>query len=234
MDDVTVVVAGGGTTPQALPDGLASPGGVVAADSGLDLAERLGLAVDLVVGDLDSVSAGALERARQRGTEIEASPADKDVTDLELALVAARRRGTTRLVVLGGAGGRLDHLLANVAVLTGPLTDGMAVDAWLGEHRVQVVRDSVEVAGRPGSEVSLLAWHGDATGVTTRGLRWALDDAVLVAGAARGTSNLLEDDDGEVHLRSGVLTVTQRAIDALAAVGGRMVEPSATTAGAGR
>ena len=57
--------------------------------------------------------------------------------------------------------------------------------------------------------------------------------ALLVAGAARGTSNLLEDDDGEVHLRSGVLTVTQRAIDALAAVGG-MVEPSATTAGAGR
>jgi thiamine pyrophosphokinase len=234
MDDVTVVVAGGGATPQALPDGLAAATAVIAADGGLDLAERLGLAADRVVGDLDSVSAGALERARRRGVEVEVSPTDKDVTDLELALAAARRSGTRRLVVLGGAGGRLDHLLANLSVLTGPLTEGLAVDAWLGEHRVQVVRDDVAVVGRAGTEVSLLAWHGDAEGVTTRGLRWPLHEAVLVAGAARGTSNLLEGDSAEVRLRAGVLSVTQRAVDALAAVGGRMVAPSATTAGADR
>jgi thiamine pyrophosphokinase len=209
-----VVVAGGDARIQAVPDGLAEMGPVIAADSGLDLAERLGLAADLVVGDLDSVSAGALARAREAGVTIEESPRDKDLTDLELALLAARSAGTSDLVVLGGAGGRLDHLLANVAVLCGPLTEGMTVDAWIGDSRVQVLRDRVAVAGTPGSEVSLLAWHGDVHGVTTTGMRWPLRDAVLSAGAAVGTSNVLEGSAGEVTAHRGVASVTQRAVDA--------------------
>ena len=219
-----VVVAGGDARIQAVPDGLAGAGPVIAADSGLDLAERLGLDVELLVGDLDSVSPGARARARDAGVAIEESPRDKDLTDLELALLAARAAGASELVVLGGAGGRLDHLLANVAVLCGPLTDGMAVDAWLGDSRVQVLRERVRVDGVPGSEVSLLAWHGDAVGVTTSGMRWPLADAVLAGGAAIGTSNVLESPEAAVSVRTGVATVTQRAVDA---TGARVVDLTA-------
>jgi thiamine pyrophosphokinase len=226
MRDGAVVVAGGDARIQAVPDGLAERRPVIAADSGLDLAEALGLEVDLVVGDLDSVSAGALERARHRGVPIELSPRDKDLTDLELALLAAAAGGAEDLVVLGGAGGRLDHLLANVAVLCGPLTGSMAVDAWLGDSRVQVLRHHVAVDGTPGSEVSLLAWHGDVRGVTTTGMRWPLRDALLTAGAAVGTSNLLEGEHAEVSVRSGVASVTQRAADA---AGARLVDLTTAT-----
>ena len=65
---------------------------MIAADAGLDHAEALGLPVDLVVGDLDSVSKEALERARRAGIAIEEHPAAKDQTDLELALDAAMER----------------------------------------------------------------------------------------------------------------------------------------------
>src|SRR5262245_60062395 len=91
---------------------------VVAADSGLHHAQELGWHVDVVVGDLDSVDPAALAAAEHRGATVERHPAAKDETDLELALLTARARGATRAVVLGVAGGRLDHFLANTLVLT--------------------------------------------------------------------------------------------------------------------
>ena len=91
---------------------------VIAADSGLHQARRsLGLHVDCVVGDLDSADPAAVERGPRRGADVERHPAEKDATDLELAFDCARDRGAQRITVVGGAGGRLDHFLANVALL---------------------------------------------------------------------------------------------------------------------
>jgi thiamine pyrophosphokinase len=227
MSDGAVVIAGGDATVQAVPAGLDQLGLVIAADGGLDLAERVEVAVDVVVGDMESVSPAALERAAATGVLVERSSWDKDLTDLELALVRARDAGARRLVVLGGAGGRLDHLLANLAVLTGPHTAAMEVEAWIGAAHVQVVRDRVRVEGPPGATVSLLAWHGEATGVTTTGLRWPLTDAVLGAGSAIGTSNVLDAPVAEVELRTGVATLTRP--DATPP-GGRMVDVAGSSA----
>ena len=201
-----VVVAGGEHTEQALPPDVGLADIVIAADSGLDLAERLGLSVDLVVGDLDSVSQGALERATDAGIRIERHPIEKDLTDLELAIIASDLAEGDQLIALGGAGGRLDHLVANLAVLTGPLTAGTSVEAWLGATRVQVVRGSAVIEGSVGMTVSLCAWHGPARGVTTKGFRWELRDSTLDAGTALGTSNELTTDNATVSVESGAVT----------------------------
>ena len=62
---------------------------VIAADGGLSLAAPLGLTVDIVIGDMDSVSAQDLEQARRSGARIDRHPTDKNITDLGLALDAA-------------------------------------------------------------------------------------------------------------------------------------------------
>jgi len=68
---VTVVVLAGGepgpVVPRAFPPGTF----VIAADSGLQLAPALGLHVDLVVGDCDSVDPAALEAAVAAGATVE-------------------------------------------------------------------------------------------------------------------------------------------------------------------
>jgi thiamine pyrophosphokinase len=184
---------------------------IVAADSGLDLAERLGVVPDLVVGDLDSVTPEALARAEAAGVEIRRSEPLKDETDLELALAecwtSARGRVGTHLWVVGGIGGRLDHLVANLAVITSPRWRHFEITAWMGTSRVDVVNSSRRLQGQPGLEVSLLAWHGDAEGVTTSGLEWPLRRATLKAGSGLGTSNRFSGDEATVSLLRGTVTV---------------------------
>ena len=92
MVRTAIVVCAGGPVRAVLP--TFDPGAIViAADAGVHEAERLGLRVDLLVGDLDSAQPAAVARVEATGGRVERHPADKDASDLELALVAAAVAG---------------------------------------------------------------------------------------------------------------------------------------------
>jgi thiamine pyrophosphokinase len=178
---------------------------VVAADVGVAEAHRHGLQVDLLVGDMDSVSPEQVSRVEAEGGRIIRHPVDKDATDLELAIEAAAGEGVSRVVVVGGRLGRLDHLLGNLLVLTSPRFAGVQMDAAFGSARVHVVRDRRELAGHPDELVSLFAMGGPARGVRTTGLRWALHGDDLEPGSSRGISNRFTQQVASVSVSSGVL-----------------------------
>jgi thiamine pyrophosphokinase len=202
----TAVVLAGGATPHAeVPADVGPAPLVVAADSGVHLAERLGLVIDLVVGDLDSVEPDALDRARRSGAVVEAHPADKDASDLELAIEAAAVRGAERLVVLGLHGGRVDHHLANLLLLASPRWRVLRIEAHGVEGRMVVVHDHVELRAEPGSLCTLLPVGGPALGVRTTGLRWALEGDDLDPGTTRGLSNVFEASVATVSIAGGTL-----------------------------
>ncbi len=172
--------------------------------------------VDHVVGDLDSVSDTALRHAQVGGAEIHRHPADKDATDIELAVDLvlgdlAAGTGPATLLVVGGGGGRLDHLLADLLVLTGPALAGLEVTAHLGAATITVVRagHGRTLTGQVHEQVSLLPVHGPADGVSTEGLRWPLVDAHLAAGTTRAVSNELDATTASIRLTTGVLAVIQ-------------------------
>ena len=172
---------------------------VIAADSGYDHAQALEVKVDLVVGDFDSV------RSPTNHVATEMHPRDKEHSDLELALDAALVRGTTDLVILGGGGGRLDHLLVNAAVIAHHRFRSMKIRWETGQSAVHVVWDRASLHGRPGDHVTLLAVGGDATGVTTAGLQWPLRSARLPAATSRGLSNVLVEDHARVTVATGTV-----------------------------
>lgn len=204
MDSKTVLVLAGGEMP-GFDRPLPEADFVIAADSGFDHAASLGVRVDLLVGDLDSVSAAGLAAARQSGVSIEEHPADKDATDLELALAAAVRHGAARIVMVGGGGGRIDHLLANAMLLTSPGWADIDVEWIVDSAHVLAIRHEATIQGAPGDILTLLAVGEPADGVTTEGLAYELTDEVLLASSTRGVSNRFLADTATVRLRHGVI-----------------------------
>jgi len=204
-----LVVAGGDPVDPRWAAVLPPDALVVAADSGLDRARDFGLAVDLVVGDLDSVDPAHLAAATAAGVRVERHPTDKDATDLDLALAAVLDAGATSVTVLAAGGGRLDHFLANALLLAAPRWSPLTVTALVGEARVTVIRANATLHDAPGALVTLLALGGPATGVTTTGLRWALRHERLEPGSTRGVSNEMAGPVATVAVDAGALLAIQ-------------------------
>jgi thiamine pyrophosphokinase len=185
---------------------------VIAADGGAHGARHLGFAVDLLVGDADSIQPAELDRLRAEGVPIRRAERAKDESDTELALTAAIELGAGAIVVVGALGGRrLDHAIANIGLLAHPALAGRPCCLLAEDSRVRLLTGpaTLDLPGRVGDLVSLLAFGDGATGVTTTGLAYPLDDEPLPAGPARGLSNVRMVEDAAVSLRSGRLLVVE-------------------------
>lgn len=204
-EDVVVVVAGGGLPAPSLAGLVPAGAKVVAADSGLDMAQTLGLDVTVAVGDFDSASAEAIAAAEAAGVPLERHPAEKDATDLELALDRALALSPRRIVVVASRGGRLDHDLANVLLLAAERYAAVDIDAVVGDARVHVLRGERTLEGAPGATLTLLPVNGPAVGITTEGLAYPLRGETLEPGTSRGVSNVFEGSTARVTVESGVL-----------------------------
>ena len=182
---------------------------VIAADGGLRHLLPLGHRPDVLIGDMDSVPPGV--DAEAMAAQTIRYPRDKNETDLELALLHAVTHYPDReVLILGGFGGRFDHMLANVLLLAHPRLLGRPIrfvddrqSAWL--LAADPPPGETIIAGAPGDVVSLLPLSGPAHVLATTGLRWPLHDEVLAFGAARGVSNEMTAAVATVRLGAGVV-----------------------------
>ena len=198
-----IIFCGGGAARLAID--MPDDAFIVAADVGLAEANRLGVRVHLLVGDLDSVSPGDVAAFEEAGGDVRRHPEDKDATDLDLSITEAIVAGSGRIVVMGGDGGRLDHLLANAVMLASPRYAAVEVDAVFGSSLLHVVRGRRELVGIPDELITLLALGGPARGVTTDGLRWVLEDDVLEPGSSLGVSNRFVGERAAIEVAEGVV-----------------------------
>lgn len=199
---------------------------VIAADGGYAHARSLRLDLGLLVGDLDSLPAHAVEAVVASGVPVLRSRTDKDESDTELAVLEAVARGADRITVVGAFGGpRLDHGLANIWLLADPRLAGVRVVMLDASTRASLIAapgpDGGPVTrllpGPPGGLVSLLPLGGDVDDITTAGLRYALTAEPLVVGPARGISNVRVAGDAGVTVGRGRLLVVETAPNAVAA-----------------
>ena len=191
---------------------------VIAADGGATKLAKTARRPDLVIGDMDAVSADAQRALERAGAKLERYPTEKAQTDGELALDAAVKRGADEIVVVGAFGGaRLDHMAGNLLLLAHE--DFAAIDVALVTERATfrslVGPGSLELEGAPGDWVTLEPLSEIARRVATDGLRYPLRHEDLVRGSTRGVSNELTDRRGSVELGDGLLLVaitTRRSV----------------------
>jgi thiamine pyrophosphokinase len=161
-----------------------------------------------VIGDMDSIVPGALVDLKSQGVVLHQHPAEKDETDLELALLwAAEHYPETEIIILGAMGGRPDQALANLLLLALPELVGRNVVLVDGSWQVCVIHggETHHFRGSAGDTLSLIPLGGKAEGVATSGLKYPLTHETLHFGQARGVSNEFTKHETSVYVGSGMV-----------------------------
>lgn len=180
---------------------------VIAADGGGALCRDADVTPDVLVGDFDSLGPHVRDALADSGAEIVSFPAEKDATDLELALSEAIRRGARSITVTAASTGRLDHTLGVLAAAAcvaqfAPRLLEPDLSGWLLSTQG---RDSLALYGVEGT-VSLMPWGGCSV-ASASGLRWPLTRETLAPTSARSLCNVIETEPAAVTVHSGLLWV---------------------------
>ncbi len=178
---------------------------IVAADSGLETALRLGLTPSVVAGDMDSISDRSLLESF-REDQVRTVPPEKDETDTELALAVLKERGCHRTLIVGGGGGRLDHLLAILALFE---RDDHP-SAWITSHdEIMAVDDGIDLVDMKGNRVSFFPIGRETCTMRSQGLKWPLDTLSWHHGD-HGLSNVVTAERAAVEMVTGRLLMVRR------------------------
>ena len=180
----------------------------VAADGGARIAHAFGVSLDMVVGDMDSLSAAELRELEAQGVELWRHPVEKDENDLELALKLVAERGATWIRILGALGGRLDQTLANIYLLALPDLQGLDVQIVSGSQASRLLYPGEHIlSGELDDTISLLPISGEVSGIYTENLYYPLRNESLSFGPARGISNVMTAPQASVRFREGLLLI---------------------------
>ncbi len=186
---------------------------IIAADGGTRHALALGVTPNIVIGDLDSITKDERRKIDEAGVEVIKFPADKNETDLELAIQHVASLVPDQILILAALGGRMDQTLANIALLADFRLSTFDVRLTDSVEEIFFCRDQAKVEGRSGDIVSLIPWQGEVTGVFTENLRWHLHHETLYPEKTRGISNEMTTDIATVQIRSGLLLIIHRTQD---------------------
>ena len=178
---------------------------VIAVDGGYDSLRKINVTPKLIVGDCDSI------KAVPDNIEAVCYPAEKNQSDLELAVGEAIKRGFRSFYIYGALGKRLDHSLASMAVLIGISQKGLnarliGTVSTLCEATAITNSRLVFEAGSSGT-ISIFPAGEKAEGVYLQGLKYQLDNAVLHCHETVGLSNEFTGEEAVIEVKSGTLII---------------------------
>jgi len=187
---------------------------IIAADGGTRHALALGPTPNIIIGDMDSLP--STFNLQTFNGELLRFPADKNETDLELAIQHALTLNPEQVIILAALGGRLDQTLGNIALISSPFFiphSSFLIRLDDGIEEVFFCNDHVQITGAVGDTVSLIPWQGEVTGVVTTNLKWRLQNETLYPHKTRGISNEMTGGTATVQIKSGLLLIVHQRID---------------------
>lgn len=190
----------------------------IAADSGLVMADKLGLTVDLLLGDYDSVDKKIFEKYN-RNTKAITYPCEKDYTDTHLALKKAiekikKLQDTSKdstedeIAIIGATGTRYDHAFTNIFVLDESLEAGIRCAIYDKNNKIYLADKSFEIRKDKqfGDYLSFAPMTPEA-GLSLSGVKYPLDRYTLRQGESICQSNEITEIIAKVEIFTGKLVV---------------------------
>ena len=200
------IYTGGEVYTQNITDKPEKDDFCVAADSGYKTARALGVKIDVVIGDFDSLGAVSIPDSIER---IEL-PCEKDCTDTQAAVQVALERGCTEIYIIGGIGTRVDHVMSNVGILEGLCEGGVHAVISNGKNRIRFLRNDNVLIGRSAYKyLSVIALDPVCRGVSVEGCKYKMKNQKLERKVQFAVSNEIEGNLALVTVKKGAALVIE-------------------------
>ena len=209
------LIVSGGNVSEGFLTYMVKNGGfdvILAADAGMEALYRDHVLPDIIVGDFDSVNPDTLEYFHDKEQiEICMLTPEKNDTDTEHAIREAIRRGAHEIVILGGTGSRIDHVLGNICLLGIGLEEHVDIRMVDEHNRIRMIDSPLKIRKKDqfGKYISLIPFSGRAEGVTLKGFKYPLNDYTMGGFNSLGISNEIVDDEAEISFTSGQMIVIE-------------------------
>ncbi|HHV51817.1 MAG TPA: thiamine diphosphokinase [Candidatus Avimonas sp.] len=189
--------------PGALRRFLREDDYIIAADAGLQLANRLGIKADCLVADFDS-----LKEQPGGGIPVYRLPVRKDDTDTMAAARIGLQEGFKDFLLLGASGGRLDHTFANFSVMLYLIKNGAKAVLADDKNIVQMVLPgTILLEPVENAKFSLMPFGGVVSGLTVKNAGYEVCDYVLTPDFPVGVSNEFIGRVVEISFKDGILLI---------------------------
>ncbi len=178
---------------------------VICADSGYKNAAEMGVKVDILLGDFDS-----LGEVPDVDCEILRVPSEKNETDTQLAVAVALERGANEIIIVGSTSGRVDHTLSQLAILEQLYEKKVPCYIINGQNRVRFIRDSGTILIRSQYRYfSVITLDKVAKKVSIDGAKYPLKNANIERGVQFAVSNEIVKNAALINVKKGSLYVIE-------------------------
>lgn len=180
---------------------------VICADGGANIAYKLGIVPNLIIGDLDSADKQIIDYYKKNGVQVDKYPTEKDETDTQLATLKAIEIGADEIIYIASIGSRFDHSIANLSLLLYLLKRNIKGIIASEKNEIHLVDRSLELEGKIGDIVSLIPYSTDVKGIYTDGLYYSLSGQDMSLDMPYGISNVFINNKIKIKIDSGLLLV---------------------------
>ena len=177
---------------------------IIAVDSGIEHLLNLSLNPNTLIGDLDSISKKSLDEVKKNGVKILAFNSNKDQTDFELALNYLEETEKSKVYIIGGESGEIDHLISIFLLI--PSKSFFENIIWLyGDKRI-IFRQKLELNIKKLTKFSVIPLS-DLTNLSIDGAEWNLDNKDIQFGETLTLRNNTNEEQLNIRCDKGVFAL---------------------------
>jgi len=177
---------------------------IIAVDSGIEHLLNLSLNPNTLIGDLDSISKKSLDEVKKNGVKILAFNSNKDQTDFELALNYLEEAEKSKVYIIGGESGEIDHLISIFLLI--PSKSFFENIIWLYGDKKIIFRQKIELNIKKLTKFSIIPLS-DLTNLSIDGAEWNLDNKDIQFGETLTLRNSTNEEQLNIRCDKGVFAL---------------------------
>lgn len=179
----------------------------IGADGGVLTLINRHILPDYAMGDFDSIDDNQKEKIHKNAPHILTYPTEKNETDLELAINKAIQLNPSKVYLFGVTGGRLDHALINIHLLSQIIQHrikGIIIDKW---NYIELTNPGTHTVYQDDyyPYISFVPFSTPVSNLTLTHFKYPLSNYELHLGSSRCISNELIGTFGTFSYKAGNL-----------------------------